>query len=309
MGRARRRAAVVTSVVTWVACLGAGALGACGSAGQPGDTMATVTAAGRSSAAVPPAASPGSASPRATATGPAAAPTSPAVQPSATSAPPPGSTSVRPPGPRLRISHRVVADSGRAVALPVFTVEPLTDDAVVDRAAHALRQALEAQVAAVRTDWESAAEPGSRPEGGITTEQVLVPVNEAQLAVVAWRASVNTGGAHPLTVLRSATVDVEHGRAVSDAELLRQLQQAGGPGWDFERELRRAASRQLPDVPETATLTRDELHVHPTRAGLRVTGDRCVLPCALPPLELVIPWDRLVGTADDIEVLPDAWGL
>jgi hypothetical protein len=298
MGRARRRAVVVTSVV----CLGAGALGACGSAGQPGDSVATVTAAGRSSAAVPPAASPGSATPRATASGPEAAPTSPAAQPSTTSAPPPG--------PRLRISHRVVTDGARpGLELPVFIVQALTDDPVVGRAARELQQALETQVATVAADWESAAEPGSRPEGGILTEQVSVPVNEAELVVVAWRASVHTGGAHPLTVLRQVTVDVAHGRPVTDAGLLGQLQQAGGPAWDFERELRRAVSRQHPDVPEAATLTRDELHVHPTRAGLRVTGDRCVLPCALPALEVTIPWDRLVGPDDDIEALPDAWGL
>lgn len=297
MGRVRCRATVVAAV----ACLAAGTLGACGSVGQPAETAVTVTAAGPSSAAVPPGASPGSATSRAAVTEPAAPRTSPAAR--QTAAPPP-------PGPRLRISHRLAAGSGDStVALPVFSVEPITEEPGVGRAAAALQQALEAQVAAVRAAWESAAEPGSGPEGGIATEEVTVPVNEAELAVVAWRASVSTGGAHPLTVLRSATVDVEHGRAVTDAELLRQLQQAGGPGWDFERELRRAAGRQLPDVPEAASLTRDELHVHPTPAGLRVTGDRCVLPCALPALELTIPWDRLVGPGDDIEALPDAWGL
>lgn len=300
MGRVRCRATVVAAV----ACLGAATLGACGSVGQPGNTAVTVTAAGPSSAAVPPSSAVTPSAPlppSASVTASAAPRTSPAAR--QTGAPPP-------PGPRLRISHRLAADSGDStVALPVFTVEPITDEPDVGPAAAALQQALEAQVAAVRAAWESAAEPGGRPEGGIATEEVTVPVNEAELAVVAWRASVSTGGAHPLTVLRSATVDVEHGRAVTDAELLRQLQQAGGPGWDFERELRRAASRQLPDVPEAAALTRDELHVHPTRAGLRVTGDRCVLPCALPALELTIPWDRLVGRGDDIEALPDAWGL
>ena len=157
--------------------------------------------------------------------------------------------------------------------------------------------------------WEAAAEAGSTPQGSIRTDRVTVPVNEAELAVVAWRASVYTGGAHPVEVLRSVTVDVAHGRTVTDAGLLGQLQQAGGPAWDFERELRRAVHERWPDLPEVDSLTRTELHVYPTRAGLHVTGDQCVLACALPPLEVTLAWDRLVGPRDDIEALPDAWGL
>ncbi len=303
MGRVRWRAAVTTSVV----CLGAAALGACGGDGFPGGSTVTVTAAGRSSAVAPPSptsTAPASSTPSATASHSAATPTARSTPEPATPTPTAAS------GPRLRISHRVVPDSrGRQLRLPAFTVEALTDDAVAGRAARALQRALEAQVAAVATDWEAAAEAGSEPEGSVSTEQVSVPVNEAELAVVAWRASVYTGGAHPLAVLRSVTVDVAHGRTVTDAGLLGQLQQAGGPAWDFERELRRAVTRQLPDAPEVATLTRDELHVYPTRAGLHVTGDQCVLACALPPLEVTIAWDRLVGPRDDIEALPDAWGL
>lgn len=304
MGRVRWRAAVTTSVV----CLGAATLGACGGDGFPGGSTVTVTAAGRSSAVATPSPAPASPSSASSSTADRTATDPPPAtpEPTPTPTPTPSATS----GPRLRIAHRVVPDSrGRELRLPAFTVEALTEDAVAGRAARALQQALEAQVAAVAADWESAAEAGSKPEGSVSTEQVSVPVNEAELAVVAWRASVYTGGAHPLTVLRSVTVDVAHGRTVSDAGLIGQLQQAGGPAWDFERELRRAVARQQPDAPEVATLTRDELHVYPTRAGLHVTGDQCVLACARPPLEVTIPWDRLVGPRDDIAALPDAWGL
>ena len=306
MGRVRWRAVVATSVVG----LGVATLGACSGSGSPGAATVTVTAAGRSSAAATPSRSP-SRSPS-TSPGASSSPTSgPTASPTARSTSQPTTSTSNPrSGPRLRISHRVVSDSrGRGLKLPEFTVEALTDDATTVRAARALQRALEGQVSGVVAGWEAAAEAGSEPQGSVTTERVSVPVNEAELAVVVWRASVYTGGAHPLTVLRSVTVDVAHGRTVTDAGLLGQLQQAGGPSWDFERELRRAVSRQIPDAPEVATLTRDELHVYPTRAGLHVTGDQCVLACALPPLEVTIPWDRLVGPRDDIEALPDAWGL
>lgn len=298
MGRVRWRAVVTTSVVG----LGVATLGACSGSGSPGAATVTVTAAGRSSAAATPSTSldaPGASS--SPTSGPTTAP------PTARSTPEPTTSTPRSRA-RLRISHRVVGDS-RGLKLPEFTVEALTDDATTGRAARALQRALEAQVSGVVADWEAAAEAGSKPQGSVTTERVSVPVNEAELAVVVWRASVYTGGAHPLTVLRSVTVDVAHGRTVTDAGLLGQLQQAGGPAWDFERELRRAVTRQVPEDPEVATLTRDELHVYPTRTGLHVTGDQCVLACALPPLEVTIPWDRLVGPHDDIEALPDAWGL
>ena len=299
MGRVRGQAVVTPAS----ACLAAAMLGGCGGASQPGAATVTVTAADRSSAV----ATPGSTTP----VSPTGSTSNRSSRPTAapTAKPTPEATA-SPTGPRLRISHRVVSDSrGRPLQLPAFTVEALADDPVTVRAARALQQALAAQVQGVVAGWEAAAEAGSEPQGSVETEQVGVPVNEPELAVVAWRAYVYTGGAHPLTVLRSVTVDVAHGRTVTDAGLLGQLQQAGGPQWDFERELRRAVRQQLPDVPAVDTLTRDELHVYPTRAGLHVTGDRCVLACALPPLEVTIPWDRLVGPSDDIETLPDAWGL
>jgi len=299
MGRARWHAAVTTSV----ACLVAAVLGGCGGRGSPEATTVTVTAAGRSSAVSTPSAATTDASPTTSTSTPTPAAT---ASPAATA----GSTTAPAVGPRLRITHRLVPDSnGRPLLLPTFTVEALTDDPVTARSARALRQALSEQVRSVVAGWEAAAEAGSTPQGSIRTEQVTVPVNEAELAVVAWRASVYTGGAHPLEVLRSVTVDVAHGRTVTDAGLLGQLQQAGGPAWDFERELRSAVRERWPDVPEVGSLTRAELHVYPTRAGLHVTGDQCVLACALPPLEVTLAWDRLVGPRDDIEALPDAWGM
>lgn len=215
-------------------------------------------------------------------------------------------------GPRLRIDHRVQADTrGRPLQLPAVTVTALDGDPATTRAARSLQQALADQVGQVVEGWESAGPTSGAPGGSVTTERVEVPVNEAELAVVAWRAEVYTGGAHGLSVLRSVTVDVAHGELVTDAGLLAQLQQAGGPGWVFERELRRAVRQQLPHVPadEVERLGRDELHLYPTRAGLHVTGDRCVLACAFPALEVTIPWDRLVGKGDDIRALPDSWGL
>lgn len=59
-----------------------------------------------------------------------------------------------------------------------------------------LREALMDQVAEVVDGWEVAAPVGPAPQGTVTTQQVTVPVNEAELAVVAWRAEVYTGGAH-----------------------------------------------------------------------------------------------------------------
>jgi hypothetical protein len=227
-----------------------------------------------------------------------------------TSSPPPatGQTGSR---PRLRITHRIATDpGGLPLELPQFAVAASrADDPEAERAAAALQEALQAQVAAVVTDWEAAQEPGQPPAGGVSTEAVSVPVNELELAVVAWRSYLFTGGAHGLTLLRHVTVDVTQGTVVTGAALLEQLQRAGGPGWDFERELRAAVRRQLPDEPAVAGLTRQELHVYPERAGLHVTGDQCVLACALPPIDVTIPWHRLVGRDDDIAALPDSWGL
>jgi hypothetical protein len=125
----------------------------------------------------------------------------------------------------------VVGDS-RGLKLPEFTVEALTDDATTGRAARALQRALEAQVSGAVADWEAAAEAGSKPQGSVTTERVSVPVNEAELAVVVWRASVYTGGAHPLTVLRSVTVDVDNDTA-TNLQLHAQVHQllATGVEW------------------------------------------------------------------------------
>jgi hypothetical protein len=299
MGRARWHAAATTSV----ACLVAALLGGCAGTGSRGATTVTVTAAGRSSAV-------STRSPAPTAAAPITTTTTPTPTAESTAAPTTEATTAAAAGAHLRISHRLVPDgSGRPLLLPVFTVDALTNDPVTARAARALHQALAEQVRAVVAGWEAAAEAGSTPQGSIRTDQVAVPVNEAELAVVAWRASVYTGGAHPVEVLRSVTVDVAHGRTVTDAALLGQLQHAGGPAWDFERELRRAVRQRWPDLPEVDSLTRAELHVYPTRAGLHVTGDQCVLACALPPLEVTLAWDRLVGPRDDIDALPDAWGL
>lgn len=299
MGRARGQAMVTTSVGVLVATL----LGGCGGTGSPGTTTVTVTAAGRSSTVATHDASTG-VSPPTEAPRPATT--------SSTATSPAGATTETPAGPRLRISHRLVPDEeGRPLLLPQLTVTPVTRDASTSRAARVLREALMDQVAEVVDGWEAAAPVGAAPQGTVTTQQVVVPVNEPELVVVAWRAEVYTGGAHGVTVLRSVTVDIGHGELVTDAALLEQLQRAGGPGWVFERELRRAVRTQLPDVPadEVGRLTRKELHLYPTRTGLHVTGDRCVLACAFPPLEVTIPWDRLVGRGDDIRALPDAWGL
>ena len=273
------------------------ALGLCGCAGDgsPEATTATTTAT-------------------ATGTSPSPASTAAPAQPTTTAANT-GSPSSSPAGqetdgPRLRITHRIATDpGGRPLELPQFAVTALVAEPAATKAAGALQEALQAQVAAVASDWEAAQEPGQAPAGGASTEEVTVPVNEPELAVVAWRSYLFTGGAHGLTLQRHVTVDVTRGTVVTDAALLGQLQQAGGPRWDFERELRAAVRRQLPDEPGVAELTRRELHVYPTRAGLHVTGDQCVLACALPPIDVTIAWQRLVGAGDDIEALPDSWGL
>ena len=297
--RTRRRPAEPrVAVSATAACLASlVAVTACGPDGSSGAATVTVTTTATPSGTEPP-------------------PTpTPTVTPSAT---PTATTSSSPPSTagqtgtqrRLRITHRIATDpGGRPLELPQFTVASLVDDPEAEGAAAALQEALQAQVAAVVSDWEAAQEPGQPPAGGVSTEAVSVPVNEPELAVVAWRSYLFTGGAHGLTLQRHVTVDVTRGTVVTGAVLLEQLQRAGGPGWDFERELRAAVRRQLPDEPGVAGLTRQELHAYPERAGLHVTGDQCVLACALPPIDVTIPWQRLVGRGDDIGALPDSWGL
>lgn len=278
------------------------AVTACGPEGSSGAATVTATTT----------ATPTGTGPRPTPTRtPTPTPTLSDTPTASTSSSPPPTTGQPGSRPRLRITHRVATDPvGRPLELPQFAIAAsLADDPEAERAAAALQEALQAQVAAVVSDWEAAQEPGQPPAGGVSTEAVSVPVNEPGLAVVAWRSYLFTGGAHGVTLQRHVTVDVTRGTVVTGAALLEQLQRAGGPGWDFERELRAAVRRQLPDEPGVTGLTRRELHVYPERAGLHVTGDQCVLACALPPIDVTIPWQRLVGQGDDIEALPDSWGL
>lgn len=267
-------------------------LSACGS-DDPPRAAVTVTASGRTVTGEPTSSAP-----------------APSSSPTPKETPRTSATDQPAAGPRLRITHRVSADrEGLPLHLPRFTVEALVSDPTVQRAAQAMQEALDGQVAAVVSDWEAAQEPGREPAGDASTEEVSIPVNEAELAVVAWRTYVFTGGAHGVMLQRSVTADVAHGSVVTSTALLDQLQRAGGPAWSFERELRAAARRQLPDAPGVDSLTRSDVGVYPTRAGLHVIGDQCVLACALPPIDLTIAWERLVGPGDDIAALPDAWGL
>jgi hypothetical protein len=156
--------------------------------------------------------------------------------------------------------------------------------------------------------WRDLATPGE-PARASFEASLTVPVNTPGLVVVAAKVDSYAGGAHPSTALDSVAVDTRTGRELTRDALVAEMAAAGGPGWDFERELGRAATAALRerDVGAPAVeLHTTDVQVYPTRRGLAVTADG--LGAAVGALQFTIAWDRLVGAQDHMSFIPADWG-
>jgi post-segregation antitoxin (ccd killing protein) len=157
---------------------------------------------------------------------------------------------------------------------------------------------------------ESQATGASAP--GEFTQRATVPVNVPGLTVIRFQDRTSLGGAVSDSSVRAVVLDNTTGEEITLDGMLAEMQQDGGPRWDFEKELRRAALRSgNPFVNETLvqTLTRKEISAWPTKAGLAVAVDqRRVFAGAAGLVTFTVPWSALVGPKSDMSFIPDGWG-
>ena len=98
------------------------------------------------------------------------------------------------------------------------------------------------------------------------------------------------------------------GALITQKSMLAEMQAAGGPHWNFERELNRAVGAALPGE-QYATITRQAISSYPSKDGLRVAVDQCAAyACAAGVVNATIPWDRLIAPDADMSFLPNQWG-
>ena len=212
-------------------------------------------------------------------------------------------------GQPVRVSFTPVSTTveGATATYPVVRVEPVC----AGLEGSALQHEVTARVADARGDWTKTwqEQHADSPDGrGYFDAKAAVPVNVPGLVVVTIQSQTYTGGPYPNTTLGSVALNTSTGKVLTREAMLAELQAAGGPGWNFERELRRAAHDALPSAADAVTgLQRDDVSFYPTEGGLAVSADG-YFPHAVGPAHFTIPWSRLVGSGDDLSFVPDAWG-
>ncbi|GAA1789257.1 hypothetical protein [Nostocoides veronense] len=83
---------------------------------------------------------------------------------------------------------------------------------------------------------------------------------------------------------------------------------SGGPYWNFERELARAAESAVPNQPH-GDILRTDIAIYPKRTGLHVAIQQgAAYASALGTVEFDIPWDRLIAPKADMSFIPNQWG-
>jgi hypothetical protein len=197
---------------------------------------------------------------------------------------------------------------GATATYPVVRVEPVC----AGLEGSALQHEVTARVADARGDWTKTWQEqhaGSPDARGYFDAKAAVPVNVPGLVVVTIEIQTYTGGPHPNTTLGSVALNTSTGKVLTREAMLAELQAAGGPGWNFERELRRAAHDALPSAADEVTgLQRDDVSFYPTEVGLAVSADGYFPHAVGSAAYFTIPWSRLVGSGDDLSFVPDAWG-
>jgi hypothetical protein len=150
------------------------------------------------------------------------------------------------------------------------------------------------------------------PAPGEFVQTASVPVNVPGLTELRFQDRTFLGGAVGDSSVRAVVFDNAKGREITLTSMLAEMQRDGGPRWDFEKELRRAALRSgNPYVNEmmAQSLTREEISAWPTPSGLAVAVDqRRVFAGAAGLVTFTVPWSVLVGPKSDMSFIPDAWG-
>lgn len=199
---------------------------------------------------------------------------------------------------------------GSQAQRPRYVVTPTRSGTA--EAATAIETQLNEQSAGMVAQWTQSlqdnapAPAGSGPGGYEETARVATDEGDV-LAVAPTFYEYLPGAAHPVTLVRALTFDTRTGNVITPSAMLAEMQRLGGARWDFERELRRAASRAVPQE-SSAGLTRREVSLWPTRSGLAVGIDHCAFySCASGLVELTIPWASLIGPGDRVSFRPDSW--
>ncbi len=202
-------------------------------------------------------------------------------------------------------TYVTAAGSTATLSYPTVTA---TSVCGADASARALTTAANLVVGADVAQWRHDLDALTDPVRGSYAGTGSAVVNEEGLTVVAFRLDSYRGGAHGQTNLRAAAVLAPAVDALDTATMIALMQQAGGPRWNFERELVAAADAATGQHAES--LTRDNLGMaYPTRAGLVVGIDQCaVYACALGAVQATIPWSVLIAPGTRMSFIPDAWG-
>lgn len=173
---------------------------------------------------------------------------------------------------------------------------------------YAVRQVAQDRFAAWSDQWENlAAENPGGPKGEFEQKGSVV-VDVDGLGVVALDTYVYSGGAHGNALRDVLAVNSRTGEAITLGSMLAEMQRAGGPNWNFERELRRGAAAAVPGSPVT-DLTRKSIAAYPSKDGLAVSVSQgAYFATAAGVVKFTIPWPRLVGDGADLSFVPDQWG-
>jgi len=165
-----------------------------------------------------------------------------------------------------------------------------------------------AELATWKRDWHTAQTQYPSPIPGSYERALHIIVNTRGLTAVAAEGYSYLGGAHGTNFTEYQMVNTLSGALITQKSMLAEMQAAGGPNWNFERELNRAVGAALPGE-QYATITRQAISSYPSKDGLRVAVDQCAAyACAAGVVNATIPWDRLIAPDADMSFLPNQWG-
>ncbi len=159
-----------------------------------------------------------------------------------------------------------------------------------------------AQLTTWKRAWDTVA-GGPGPLGSFERTNRTI-VNIPGLIVLQGDAYADLGGAHGISLKTYDILNPKTGSVVTTDGMLVEMQTAGGPNWNFERELNAWA-------PHGAypAVDRSQVSMYPARAGMHIAVGMCqAYACAAGVVEYTIPWDRLVGPGEDMSFIPNAWG-
>jgi hypothetical protein len=161
------------------------------------------------------------------------------------------------------------------------------------------------QLTGWKTWWKESA--GITPTTGSYERTNRLVVDVPGLAVVRGDAYLYAGGAHGVETRTYDILVTRTGRIVTKDGMLAQMQAAGGPRWNFERELNRWAGGADPD--QHAWITRDEVAMYPEKSGMHISVGHCTAyACAAGIVDYTIPWASLIGNGVDMSFIPNQWG-